>query len=73
MVIVVKKENNKDLHYSCLIDDVGTSFWHIRPSKALLAWNFNWNRSWWHMQVWVFALSLLGLIPLAERVSFLTE
>uniref|UniRef100_A0A0E0FN56 Vacuolar cation/proton exchanger n=1 Tax=Oryza nivara TaxID=4536 RepID=A0A0E0FN56_ORYNI len=24
-------------------------------------------------QVWVFALSLLGLIPLAERVSFLTE
>jgi len=24
-------------------------------------------------QVWVFALSLIGLIPLAERVSFLTE
>ncbi|CAM0881356.1 unnamed protein product [Alopecurus aequalis] len=25
------------------------------------------------VQVWVFALSLIGLIPLAERVSFLTE
>lgn len=29
---------------------------------------------WAHFgQVWVFSLSLLGLIPLAERVSFLTE
>jgi hypothetical protein len=26
-----------------------------------------------YWQVWVFALSLIGLIPLAERVSFLTE
>lgn len=25
------------------------------------------------MQAWIFGLSLLGLAPLAERVSFLTE
>ncbi|KAL9260175.1 Vacuolar cation/proton exchanger 1-like protein [Drosera capensis] len=47
----------------------GTKLWVLFPAfpLAILAHHFELARPW------IFALSLLGLAPLAERVSFLTE
>ncbi|KAH7655505.1 Calcium/proton exchanger protein [Dioscorea alata] len=48
---------------------LGTKLFVLFPAVplAVLAYYFQFGRAW------VFALSLLGLTPLAERVSFLTE
>ncbi|CAM8971497.1 unnamed protein product [Rhodiola kirilowii] len=48
---------------------LGTKLFILFPAipLAIFAHYFNFGRSW------VFALSLIGLTPLAERVSFLTE
>ncbi|KAA8543736.1 hypothetical protein F0562_022086 [Nyssa sinensis] len=48
---------------------LGTKLWVLFPAipLAIIADCYNFGRPW------IFALSLLGLAPLAERVSFLTE